>query len=321
MEIQGFSTPDELMAYLKKEFNGGQLAKSDQVISPINSPNPANPLFGQASAVSLLDHLCCGQYRVDCLMKEILPVLPGAERRRVWRNLAAGAMVTTKFHATCIKSADEKYAVLINQGLLMFLNKMLKIDLVKNRPELIGYFSGKENSNLDSQDLKIWQDRMIENYRQLGTPQGPLIGLDESLQHLYYRVLFLWHGFILCHEIAHFLNGDLKDRLIDSRKLSWLLAGERNYAREYRADETAYRLLKKAVKRRDGYNLDERFILVSLIRLFHHIGLISNDPGSTIHPPSQGRVLFLGKRFFGIGSMVSLADAAEEDFLNCLEKY
>ncbi|NMA15593.1 MAG: hypothetical protein GX930_10240, partial [Clostridia bacterium] len=223
-----------------------------------------------------------------------------------------------EFNATCVKSNDNKYAILINKGLMMYLNKMGKIDLVMNRPELVKYCSEKKDGKVTSADLTNYQSTLVNSYRQFGLPQGPIINIDQSLQITYDKVLFIWQLFVLCHELAHYLNRDFDKILVDPQKVPWLLAGERYYIKEFKADQKAFYLVAETIKRKYGYNTDQRFILVTLARLFKHISLISNDKMSVYHPPGRERISRLKEKYFKSEDVEGLLAKGERDFYHCL---
>ncbi|MDD2496933.1 MAG: hypothetical protein PHY90_02180 [Desulfitobacteriaceae bacterium] len=311
MGEKGFSSPADLLEYLKTEYY-----QSGEDILPRMEPGGGD--VASFDSESVLDELCFGRYRVNSLIDEVVPVLSTEMKERLFQEVAFGVVSTKDFNATCVKSADNKYAVLVNKGLLMFLSKTGKIDMVINTLKLVENCSEKKDGKVTYQDLCSYQSRLVRSYRQFGLPQGPIMSIDESLQITYEKVLFIWQLFVLCHELAHYLNHDFDKILVDPQKVPWLLAGERNYNREFEADKKAFYLVTETIKRKYGYNTDQRFILIVLARLFKHISLISDDKASVYHPSGIERISRLRENYFKSQDAEVLLEKGERDFCHCL---
>lgn len=131
-----------------------------------------------------------------------------------------------------------------------------------------------------------------------------LIKLEESNEGLgtvahHLRIAEL---FIICHELGHFLNGDLdKDEYFSAYlNIDWVqkFTGTTGHEQEYSADTTGYDLLRRVVTR-DYPHLPERAPLQSIVLLFCLLSLICGGEPSPSHPSTKERALHIARTFFG----------------------
>jgi len=74
---------------------------------------------------------------VEELKRDIYEIMAPDMRDMVNSNVAIGALDTGESNAIIVKSQDEKFAILINYGLMTLLNKYLKLTCAKANPKLV----------------------------------------------------------------------------------------------------------------------------------------------------------------------------------------
>ncbi|MCK4824349.1 hypothetical protein KA005_51835 [bacterium] len=296
---ESFTSPQEFLEYLKVE-----LAK------PIVPGVPDKEFERRTKAdfekhfpekVQTDEDFVRYKFVVDTLKEEIISSLPMEMIERIVENIAMGALDTGEANAVIIKSLDNKYAILINFGLMTLLNKFFKLTSVLYEPKLITYCNRKPAEELAIDDLQKYIFELIENYKDYGTPYGAMIKLEPQATLRYGMILHYAEIFIMCHELGHFLNGDLQDNSYFSafKGRDWLQKFEENvnYQMEYAADITGYGLVQRVVEREYGVDAKKPslFAIASLFNLFF---MLSGGASST-HPNPRERTLKIIEQFYG----------------------
>lgn len=236
--------------------------------------------------------------------QQILKALTPELRNKISSNVAIGALNTGEANAIIVRSDCKKFAILVNYGLMVLLNKFLKLTVAKGNPKLVTYCNRKEASELSAEDLQQYLDDLTWAYATFSAPYGPLIKLKESNESLGTVVhhLRMAELFIICHELGHFLNGDLdKDENFSAYlNLDWVkkFTGTSGHEQEHNADTTGYDLLRRVVTI-DYPHLPERTPLQSIVLLSCLLSLIHGDEPSPSHPSPTERVLYIARTFFG----------------------
>jgi hypothetical protein len=212
-----------------------------------------------------------------------------------------GVLNCGEANAHLFKSLDNKYAIVITRGMMNLLHKYNKFLLGRARPDLVVYCNRKEATTLSAEDLREYASEMIETYKQVGVPYGAMIKLDLSLLTLHALALTTMELFIICHELGHFLNGDLDDKCNFSafEGHRWLMKFDenKNHTVELGADLTGYALFRDVVDK-ELQVPDKRLVLIWLNTLFDILHLISAGE-SFSHPEPMERLLNIADRFFG----------------------
>ena len=146
-------------------------------------------------------------------VKIALRGLSADERIKVEKNVAFGVAQTGEINAAIYASADGAYAILLNRGLMMFLNKYLKLIATQGKPENLTYIDSDAQALLDSGGIEAVLDFVKENYFKYGEPLGGKVKPIPELAANASILLSLGETFAVCHEIGHYLNGDLDSAL------------------------------------------------------------------------------------------------------------
>jgi hypothetical protein len=96
-------------------------------------------------------------------VKIALRGLSADERIKVEKNVAFGVAQTGEINAAIYASADGAYAILLNRGLMMFLNKYLKLIATQGKPENLTYIDSDAQALLDSGGIEAVLDFVKEN--------------------------------------------------------------------------------------------------------------------------------------------------------------
>jgi hypothetical protein len=153
---------------------------------------------------------------VENIWRDILNALEKSVRDVTKPCIAAGVVENGKANAFIVKSPDGKYAIIFNSGLGIFLHKLFKITSGCVEPQSVTYCNRKSANLLTRGDMRAYLDEYINYYRENGVPRGPLIKLTQKASATAALQLNASELFILCHELGHFLNGDLDNECLYS---------------------------------------------------------------------------------------------------------
>jgi len=246
---------------------------------------------------------------VGDLSAQIFECLPADKGKLVHDSVAIGPLFSGNVNATIIRSMDDKYAVLINEGLMILIHKVLKLYSAMKRPDLVTYLPSGQPITLTSHNLRHMLSELFRTYRDSGLPSGALIGIDESLEWSYGIMRTLAQLFVLSHEIGHFLNGDLADRdaflPFMGRKDLRRFRENVSHRAELDADITGFEIVLNCTRKWHN-DIDEQrtqdfhqLSFLSVIQLFDIPGAIGAGEDSTSHPSVVTRVVNLAGHFFG----------------------
>lgn len=186
-------------------------------------------------------------YSLDNLFNIVLTSLPVEEQNEVKRCIAIGVAELGELNACITKGGKNIYGIIFSSGLMLIIHKLFKILFASVHPEDVIYCNRDKPSKLTSQDYKLMFFEVCENYIATGEPKGPLIKFDEQSQEEYSITLNIAEAFVLSHEIAHFLNGDLDDddnfiQLGQEETIVKYLEGK-HHDREFMADIKAFKMI------------------------------------------------------------------------------
>src|SRR5262249_11668487 len=133
---------------------------------------------------------------------------------------------------------------------------------------------------------------LVEIYRRHGAPYGPMIKLSDRASAEHSFLLNLAERFILCHELGHYLNGDLSDQSSYSA-LPNDIEGQRyqenrDHEIEYGADITGFNLYLRSLESK-GLNPSSIELIKPILASFNLFFAISGGP-SLSHPHPYDRV-------------------------------
>jgi|GEM_PF-1244764 len=307
-----FESPDDFLEYLKVRLsdpvpNGQRDSVFDTITRTELEDLQVNGLSAMVrdperlqQAKALSSHLIIE----GLLSRVILPSLNSSTRSTIEGSIAVGSLDCREVNAIITVSNDSKYAILINTGLMLFLNKYYKLVFAEVNPKYVVYCDRGSPDMLGSSDYKSYRSELVHNYVKHKLPKGALVKLESSITARSGIALVVSEVFVICHELGHFLNGDLEDGgnltpfLPDGSAMT--LGENLAHAKEFSADHTGFDLLRQvAVKLFRDKPLDIQ-LLLAVGCLFDALIEIGQSESNS-HPDPIDRVSNLAQRFFGLG--------------------
>jgi hypothetical protein len=240
---------------------------------------------------------------VEQLMAEALHTLSPAQRADFQAHVAAGCLDHASFNARIISDRHANYAIILNKGLMLLLNKFLKLVAAAKEPSDVIYCNRGDYSTFASEDYLSMGDEVMACYAKTGEPKGPRIKFRVNSECAVFVAINLrWvELFIFCHELGHYINGDLQD---SSKFVSWELDksisafyNSSSHECEFAADRFAFRQLL-GIAARDTPSLPSLALVAPLVLIFDILRSVS-DRESYTHPAPSVRLLTLIGEFFG----------------------
>ena len=297
-----FSSADEFLNYTK-------FLRSNSIIQIASEPNLEFKRIVEARCQGFeippdpYDHI------VRELWQELKKELSSHFLETIGDKLAVGALDNISVNAFCTRSADGFFAIVINSGLLLFLNKVSKLHVAISIPNSIIYCNRLAPDKITQSMVKNWLFEVCEHYRATGKPLGPQIHLSDSasLRHSYQ--LHMWELFILAHELGHFVAGHSEEAG------NWILdpvfnmvetyQGNTSHQKEFEADLHGYRMLRGSMYRRlhnplmkDNKLWDDRPLFLNIISLFNLLSMLGSRESHT-HPDPLDRICNIALIFYG----------------------
>lgn len=258
------------------------------------------------------------EWMVNDLRDTLLKAVDEETRKRIDAHMAIGLLINGQANAFVIRSSDGKLAVVIQTGLMMLLHKYLKLVRAFVTPADVVYCNRKSASDLTKADIEYFLDDLIAIYKDQKAPYGPMIKLTDEANASHSVQLELCEAFILCHELGHYLNGDLDDASAFSA-LSYGADGQkyeenRNQEIEYNADSTGFGLYLLFAKAR-GHDTASLELLKPILAMFNLVFALSGGASSS-HPHPYDRVKRIVEYQYGPELGARMAEAlAKPDLL------
>lgn len=242
------------------------------------------------------------------LLELVVNSMTDHDLRTSIRNQVAVGLLESETLTACITKSDDgrHYAILIHSSLVMMLNHYLKLVMAANHNSSVTYCNDLNVGRLGSRDYIDLSIRMLAHYkvhREIRPPElklrtgSPALALVEGSLHLIYT-------FLIGHELAHYINGDLAGDDGEGRE-KWIAdqfdAKEDPYhAKEHKADIIGFELLLRLVHAKNPETTVVEVLKKSIILLFNMVREIGDKPSAT-HPMSSIRICaiidcFLGRR-------------------------
>jgi hypothetical protein len=254
-------------------------------------------------------------------MKELVTKnLPKNIEEFIINNIAIGGINNKKINAASYYLGNNKYVIVMNYGLMIYLNKALKYIIGATNPKNIVYCNRCEPNQLTGETLMDFLNELSLNYLEYGEPLGAKIILDipqidEQIKHL-----FIIELFVLCHELGHILNGDFENEMnllnLSINPQIKILNPKYSHGMEYVADNKGFELLVFIFNKFDKNLLPS--VLISIVILFNFLSMIMDKESST-HPFSIDRSLQIAKSFYG-DSMFSFLKSTYKNPKMMIEK-
>jgi hypothetical protein len=252
------------------------------------------------------------KFILNQLWNDILNIFSEQDAVKIKSTVGIG-LINAGNHRARIEKRNDLYFILINYGLLTFLNQCTKYSIAANEPKYVVFCSEKDPESITSEDINVYYNKLIENYHAHRIPFGPLIVLHKDADSLRVDQLYVKEIFILCHELSHYLLGHLEQR--DPNNQLQL---------EYQADCFAFQLLEEVVKAKRNW-VNKKFILLTLIELFKDMQYYQGVKETTTHPQPFSRLLTIVNTFYGgeLANAVkkSLLSGENKEMKLLLEKY
>jgi hypothetical protein len=289
-----FRTPEDFLKHLKSTL-------ATLLPNPHPDPGWQNALEERYAGLPdhskrALDPMTAGDTLIRSLAADIIQHLQDDVQTRIKSFVAIGGLLSGELNASIIRSPDKKFAILVNSGLIILLNKVLKLETARRYPRAITYCNRKSPSDLTDEDLIGFREELVNTYRTTGVPRGAMVIISQDFAPSYMNALTTAERFVICHELAHYLNGDLADDrvFVPFLGLAWASAYVEGSSHlvEYAADATAFSLMRQCT----GPDSD-RLIFHSAAILFdvlHHI----RSAQSSTHPGPHDRTRRLAETFF-----------------------
>lgn len=262
------------------------------------------------------DYFRESNYLVESLFETVASSLNEDDLKSVKEKIAFGKVLNTFCNALCVKSQDNKYAVLIYEGLMLLLHKYGKLILASHFPDKVLSCNRGNVKELKSEDYKAFADELIENYKSIGAPMGAMIKFDLEFIESHALNLTLQELFVLCHELGHFFNGDLENEnnFYSLTKYDWKIFDDnKDHLMEFNADLTGFAIFEKAVLTKYK-GLPRKYLLVALSQLFDILALLNPHPSHS-HPAPIDRIMNIISYHFGeetAGKYLATYDSKEK---------
>ena len=216
-------------------------------------------------------------------------------------RIAAGAFESPRIDAFIAKDSNDAYAILFSDALAQYLNKILKFSCAKFDLASIKYCSRKAASEVTAEDLTIFINDTIENYNLTGELRGPQIILHSGrIASTAISQLISAETFILCHELGHWIHGDLDENALFAAlpqgASGKIFVENLNHAKEFAADRFGFDLMTKCVD--SEHEITKELAMSSVIQTFFCFFAISPDANST-HPSPLDRIRRLIDHAYG----------------------
>lgn len=307
-----FKTPEEFLYYLKRRYAapfppGLRDSRFDAITKSQLEEHGIKWNPGD-NHIDLYDKIASGVFHevVDCQDHNISFIIN--------ERVAVGVLETGLVNAFIAKGGENLYAIVLNSGLMILLNKAIKLWVAGANPGTILYCSHKDPSRVDQRDITSMLRELFDNYLNSGIPRGPMIKLRKEAMGTYSIALHFAEAFVISHEIGHLLNGDLEEESLfvplgGDEIISRYVEG-RDHAKEYQADVKGYEILTRYADTKFP-EIETNFRMFALSCVMDLIGAISNEPSET-HPKAKYRVVNIARTFYDS----EVAKYWEESYVN-----
>jgi hypothetical protein len=230
---------------------------------------------------------------IDTTYRDVVRALPSPRRILIENRIAAGVLDHGYANAFIARSPDGKFAILFSFGLAIFLHKCIKLIAALEKPKCVTYCSRKSAQALTENDIQNYLDEMIAYYARHSVPRGPLIKVTSQEAARVGSIVKSAEAFIICHELGHFLNGDLDDETRYSAMPLGAL-GDRyeenqDHELEYKADKVGYELYLRFIAA-TGWDVTPQASLALVMAVFDLFYKLAEGASSS-HPHPHDRIV------------------------------
>lgn len=236
---------------------------------------------------------------------------------RINQEMALGLLPNGEANAFIARSRNRHYALLFNSGLMIFLHKYLKLIRASLNPADVVYCNRKEATQVTRDDIKTYVFDLIDIYKAAVAPYGPMVKLSRQATAEHSLLLHLSELFTICHELGHYLNGDLEHdswfSVLPGLHEAEKFEENQDHEMEYAADATGYGLYLKAIKKQ-GLDPKTYEVIIPVIGLFNLFYALAGGASST-HPHPYDRIINIAHRHYGQGFANEVEEALENPSL------
>lgn len=248
------------------------------------------------------------------LANQVAAQLEIHDRSRLQNRTAFGGIDSPTVNAACVKSRDGVFAIVVNFGLMIFLNKYTKYMTAAAIPSSVAFCNRANPDDLGRSDYVMFANEMIDHYRTTGEIAGALIRLSQRGQALSVVQLILAERFVVAHEIGHFLCGHLDDDSLfslDSTTQTFLIFAENeHHQKEFEADARAFELMAaqlwSAARDEEALEAVGAGMLITAVTVFQALQFLGSATASRTHPAPRERLLRLAEAFYDKRSFESV---------------
>lgn len=190
------------------------------------------------------------------------------------------------------------FAVFVYSSLITAIHRLGKLEMAMFFPEMVEYCSRYPGAKVTRQQMIEIYAEVYAHFMETKIPLGPQILLHNKINFKHLFTLKIQEQLIVYHEIAHFLNGDLKK----DPNQQMLVAPFPNlgYQREHMADIISFGMLLRQIKYEGKLTRELRYtILLAVINLYkiqHIIQGIETEE----YPHPLNRMSVIIEKFYGI---------------------
>lgn len=252
---------------------------------------------------------------IDGIWDRVVKLLPSPIADWARTHLAVGLADHTLVNATCLRSTDGYYAIVLHTGLMVLFNKVSKILAAITNPKWLVYYERGPVEAVTRQSMVECYESVTRSYRDTRVPLGPRIVLTDEGNQGHVTQLAYWETFVLCHELGHLVCGHLEDprRWAKGQSASEeAYSGSNAHVAEHQADIFAFLLCREAFPQVNGEEGDAHELRLiafatGLFDLMYSIG----GTGSPNHPHALDRLLVIIHYVYGEDASKILASTYE----------
>ncbi len=241
---------------------------------------------------------------------------------REWANkyLAVGLAEHMSVNATCVRSTEGFYAIVVHSGLITLFNKVSKLLAAMTDPASVVYCNREYSSELTREKLLEWYMEVTQHYRETRLPLGPQILLHGDPDGRHAFQLAYWERFIFCHELGHVFCGHLEKPENWTRDSEFgaleRYEGSNSHKLEHEADVFGYLLLRHLFmsERKPNHipSGEMDMVLLEPVTTLFDLMYLLGGTASASHPDSITRLLTLVNAIYGSTAAQLMASSYDD---------
>jgi|GEM_PF-6679702 len=275
--------PDDLELRLKalKERYGNRVAEAGIVLPKIFTP--LNTAYQEV---------------VKQIANEFYQTLPEPVRQQFAKRFYFTTIDNRTTNASISRSPDGRfYGVFIFSALITALHRLGKLELAVLFPEEVFSCSRFPGESATREKMVEIYAEVHSHFLETKIPLGPQVLLNEPLNSQHMFKLDIQEKLILFHEVAHFLNGDLKFGA-NEQYLAPQFPNQ-SYQREHLADVIAFGLLLRQLKLSGPVTREYRYLMLMCLINLHQIQHEIQGIETADYPHPLNRMGVVIDKFYG----------------------